>query len=69
MRWRENIGALGMRDNDNAGYYLIRAEQEEEASRITTNALAATVHLSLAERYRAKASECEEGIRLRLVRD
>ncbi len=58
-----------MRDINDTGYYLIRAEQEEEAARHTTNALAATIHLGLAERYRAKASECEEGQRLRLVRD
>lgn len=58
-----------MTDNDNAGYYLARAEQEEEAARITTNALAVTIHLSLASRYRAKAIECDENQRLRLVRD
>ncbi len=58
-----------MRDNDNAGYYLIRAGQEEQAAHATLNVLAATVHLSLAERYRAKAHECEHDPELRQVLD
>ncbi len=58
-----------MKDTESAAYFFIRAEQESEAARVTTNALAATIHLSLAERYRAKAYACEEGQRLRLVRD
>ncbi len=58
-----------MKDTESATYYLIRAEQEADAARVTTYALAATIHLSLAERYRAKADECEQGFKLRLVRD
>lgn len=58
-----------MTDTDSAAYYLLRAEQEEEAARSTINALAVMIHLGLADRYRAKACECEEGQRLRLVRD
>lgn len=57
-----------MTDNENAGYYLARAEQEEEAARLTTNELAATIHLSRASRYRAKASECDENQKIRLIR-
>ena len=60
---------MAMKDNENAAYYFMRAEQEEEAARATTNSLAASIHLGLAERYRIKAFECEEGRRLRLVRD
>ncbi len=56
-----------MTSNDNAGYYLSRAEQEEQAARATINALAAQIHGSLAERYRAKARDCEETQPLRLV--
>jgi hypothetical protein len=63
------IGALAMRDVNDPGYYLARAEQEEASARRTSNALAATIHLGLAERYRACAREFEEVIRLRLVRD
>lgn len=58
-----------MQDTDSAAYYLTRAEQESEAARLTTNVLAATIHLSLAERYRARADECEQVPTLRLVRD
>ncbi len=58
-----------MTDNNNAAYYSRRAEQEEEAAQTTTNPLAVRIHLSLANRYRARAVECEEGQRLRLVRD
>lgn len=59
-----------MQENDNASYFMFRrAEQEEEAARLTTNALAASVHLSLARRYRARANEGEEGTRVRPVRD
>ena len=58
-----------MTNDHNAEYYFLRAEQEEEAARTTTNALAATIHLNLADRYRAKASECGEAPRLRLIRD
>ncbi len=65
----KRLGHLAMKDNETASYYLIRAEQEEEAARGTTNVLAVTIHLSLASRYRTKACECEEVQRLRLVRD
>ncbi len=58
-----------MQDTESATYYLSRAEQESDAARDTTNVLAATIHLSLAERYRAKADECEEVYKLRLVRE
>lgn len=64
-----SAGALAMTDNENAAYYYARAEQEEEAARLTTNAIASVVHLSLADRYRLKAVECESGQRLKLVRD
>jgi hypothetical protein len=68
-RLADEVGAFAMTNNDNADYYLVRAEQEEQAALQTTNALAAAVHSSLAERYRAKACECEEIPQLRLVRD
>lgn len=58
-----------MQDTESATYYLIRAEQESDAARDTTNALAASIHLSLAERYRAKADECQEVNKLRLIRE
>jgi hypothetical protein len=58
-----------MTDNENAAYYLSRAEQEEEAASLTNNPIAGVIHLSLAQRYRVKALECEDGQRLRLVRD
>ena len=60
---------MTMKDDDNSAYYFSRAEQEEEAARVSTNALAAKIHLSLAERYRAAAYERENGQKLRLVRD
>ena len=53
----------------NSEYYVLRAEQEEEAARTTASALAATIHHNLADRYRAKAREGGEGLKLRLVRD
>ena len=58
-----------MTDNETATYYYRRAEEEEEAARGTTNALASVIHMSMAERYRVKAWECEDGQRVRLVRD
>ncbi len=58
-----------MKDNENSAYYFSRAEQEEEAARVSANPLAAKIHLSLADRYRVAAYEREEGQRLRLVRD
>jgi hypothetical protein len=58
-----------MMDTESAAYYNHRAEQEEEAAGATKNALARIIHLELAYRYRVKASECEEGQKLRLVRD
>lgn len=58
-----------MIDTESAAYYNGRAEQEEEASRATKNALARVIHADLAYRYRIKAWECEEGRKLRLVRD
>ena len=58
-----------MTDNETATYYYRRAEEEEEAARSTTNALASDIHMSMAERYRVKAWEREQGERIRLVRD
>ncbi len=58
-----------MEDNENAAYYFLRAEQEQEAARATTNPIAVKIHLSLAERYRMKAFECDEVRVLRLIRD
>ena len=60
---------MTMKDNDNSAYYFSRVEQEEEAARVATNPLAAKIHFSLAERYRAAAYQREDGQRLRLVRD
>ncbi len=59
---------MAMKDNDDAAYYFLRAKQEEAAARETANPLAMKIHLSLAERYRARAlvQDCH---RLRLVRD
>ena len=68
MRAAKHRGTA-MTDNENSGYYLTRAVQEEEAAQATTNPLAVKIHLSLADRYRSKASECEQGLKLRLVRD
>lgn len=48
-----------MNDNDNAAYYLSRAEQEDEAASKAANPIAATIHRSLANRYRAKAGELD----------
>lgn len=64
-----SLGATVMMDNENAAYYHSRAAQEEEAARATTNSLASVIHLSLADRYRVKAWECEDGQKVRLVRD
>ena len=58
-----------MNDNDNADYYLSRADQEEEAAHKAVNPLAASIHLSLASRYRAKAGDFEECQKLSIVRD
>ncbi len=46
-------------DDNGAGYFLNRAEQEERAAHVTSNSLAAQIHRSLAERYRYRARECE----------
>lgn len=57
-----------MNNNENAAYYFNRAEQEEASANATSNLLAASIHLGLADRYRAKASECEDGQILKLIR-
>ena len=48
-----------MNDNDNAAYYLSRAEQEEEAAQKAVNPLAADIHRTLASRYWARACGIE----------
>ena len=63
-----------MNDTGNAAYYSSRARQEDEAARTAVNPLAATIHHSLASRYRAKASgfniqDVDDGQRLSIVRD
>ena len=58
-----------MINTESAAYFNRRAEQEEEAAGATENKLARVIHLDLAYRYRVKAWECDEGGRLRLVRD
>ena len=57
-----------MTDSDNAAYYLSRAQQEDEAARNAVKPVAASIHRSLANRYRAKAGECEESRSLSVVR-
>ena len=58
-----------MNDNENAAYYFSRAEQEEEAARKATNPIAAEIHRSLANRYRAKAYDLHEWQRVSTARD
>jgi hypothetical protein len=53
----------------NAAYYWARAQQEDAAARRALNPLAATIHRSLASRYRAKADELEDSQLLSIVRD
>lgn len=60
---------MAMTDNDNAAYYVSRAEQEEAAARLTTNSLAVSIHRSLASRYRAKARDFDDGPGLSIVHD
>lgn len=43
-----------MNDNDDAVYFDRRATEEDEAARTAQNPLAASIHRSLASRYRAK---------------
>ena len=62
-------GGKAMRDCDNAAYYLARAEQEDEAARLAVKPVAVIIHESLASRYRAKASECQEYQTLSVVPD
>ena len=57
-----------MTDNENAAYYLTRAQQEDEAARKAVSPVAASIHRSLAGRYRAKAVEWEESQSLNVVR-
>lgn len=58
-----------MKHNEDAAYYLSRAEQEDEAALRAANPLAASIHRTLASRYRVKASEPDEVQKLILVRD
>ena len=62
-------GAIAMMDTESAAYFISRAEQEEEAARVTKNELARVIHADLAYRYRVKAWQWEQGQKLRLVRD
>lgn len=54
------VWGLVMDDYDSVSYFMGRAEQEEEAARVAASPLAARIHLSLAERYRAKAYGLDE---------
>ena len=58
-----------MNNNDDAGYFASRAEEEEEAARLAVAPLAANIHRELAERYRVKASHANGFLELRLIRD
>lgn len=58
-----------MNDNDDAAYYLSRAEQEDEAARRAINSIAASIHRNLASRYRSKAEDFEHFEKLNLARD
>lgn len=58
-----------MRDRNNAAYYLSRAEQEDEAARKAVKPIAASIHRSLASRYRARASDYDDCQSLSVVRD
>ena len=47
-------------NDDNAAYYLARAEQEDEAASNAVNLLASKIHRTLASCYRARACEFDD---------